>query len=165
MSGICVEYWQDTESVASRIICIICLTARLFKCFLNWHSHRLWVTVVTQLCRRFQCCLHGKGERKAVELDADVSMSVSFGCRYVWFNLPVASSLEPVAKRPCHSWAFDVLLANVAMGNKLPAMPNLFLPQTFIPTDPNFLRQSSRNTKYFWSGLNILHGFPHHLQS
>ena len=75
------------------------------------------------------------GEWKGVELDPDVSLSVSIGCCYVKINLPVASSLEPVAKHPCCLSTFDVLLANVARHDELPGKPKLFLPKFFIPTN------------------------------
>ena len=57
----------------------------------------------------------GKGEWKEAELDGDIGLSDSFDCRYVRFNLLVASSSKPVSKCPCRSSAAsDVLLANVA---------------------------------------------------
>ena len=93
----------------------------------------------------------GKGEWKGVELDADVSLSISFGCRYVQFSLPVTSSSEPVAKCPS---AFDVLFVNTVRHDELTEKPKLFLPQNFILTNrPNSFRQANGNTKYIWSGL------------
>ena len=54
------------------------------------------------------------------DLDADVSLSISFGCRYFWFNLLIASSTEPVVKCPYCSSAFNVLLVNAMGHDELP---------------------------------------------
>ena len=71
-----------------------------------------------------------------MELDADVSLSVSFGYCYVQFNLPVASLSEPVAKHPS---ALDVLLVNTARCDELPGKRKRFLPENFVLTDqPKF---------------------------
>ena len=90
-----------------------------------------------------------KSKWKGMDLDAGVSLSVSFGCHYVQFNLPIAGSLAPVVKHPCHSSAFDVLLASVAMHNKLSIKPKLFLPPQKISTQLTIIfRQLHGNTKY-----------------
>ena len=99
---------------------------------------------------------------KGVELNPDVSLSISFGHRYVQFSLPVASSSEPVAKCPS---PFNVLLANVVRRDELPARhkelpekPKLFLPKKISPqrTDPNFFRQSSGNKIFLvWPNIHL----------
>ena len=68
-------------------------------------GHSVMPTVLVLLSAR-------KGKWKGLELDADVSLSVSLGYRYIWFNLPIASSSKPLAKHPCHSSVLDVLPAN-----------------------------------------------------
>ena len=80
--------------------------------------------------------LLGKGKWKGVEPDADVSLSVSFGCCYVWLNLLIVSSLELVAKHRCCSFTFNVLLANVARHTTLPGKPKIISPKiNFILTN------------------------------
>ena len=76
-----------------------------------------------------------KASVKGAKLDAKVSWSVSFGLCYVWFDLPMASSSEPVAKHLCHSSAFDGLLANMARHDELRGKPNYFFQKRFIPTN------------------------------
>ena len=63
----------------------------------------------------------GKGEQKIVRREDDINLSVSFGCRYIKFQV-TAFVVEPPTKcvcpdRPC---AFDTLLANAAKWDCLP---------------------------------------------
>ena len=64
----------------------------------------------------------GKGEWKTVRCEDDISLSVSFGCRYIKFHL---SSLveEPPSKRVCpdRRCAFETLLQNAAKRDCLPS--------------------------------------------
>ena len=92
--------------------------------------------------------LSGKGEWKGVEINADVSLSASFVCCYVWFNLPIAISSELVAKHPS---AFDVLLVNAARPDELPGKPKLFLSKNFLfqPTDPSFIGSREETQSIF----------------
>ena len=94
----------------------------------------------------------GKGEWKGVELDVDVSLRISFGCCYIQFNLPVASSSELVAKHPS---AFDMLLASVARHDKLPGKPGLFLPKFFNSdqSTPIFRQLSGNKIFLVWPNV------------
>ena len=101
--------------------------------------------------------LSWKGEWKGAELNTDISWSVSFGWRYIWFKLPMAGSLEPVAKHLSQSSAFDGLLANVARHNELCGKPNYFFQKnSFRLTNPNFFRHSRGNKIFLvWPNLTF----------
>ena len=116
MSGICVECWRAQCVIPWQLHCV--LDSLTFQALFEsiqlssvgncGHSVMLTVSVLPSV----------KGEWTRVQLDADVSLSTSFGCCNIQFNLPNVSSSEPVPKYPS---AFNVLLENVARCNELPA--------------------------------------------
>ena len=134
----------------SHCCCIMCLTFQALFEPIQLSSvgdcgHSVMPTVLVLLSVKGRC--------KGVELDTDISLSVSFGCQYSWFNLPTAISFELVVKHPCCPSTFDVLPVNTVRQVELPGKPKLFLPKSFPPTDqPNFL-WTAEQKEYFWSGL------------
>ena len=69
--------------------------------------------------RKVLLLMSGKVDQAGVNLDADISLSFSFGSSYIWFNPPISSSSEQMTKHPCFSSVFDVLLVNAAMHDVL----------------------------------------------
>ena len=133
--------------------CVVCMTAWLFKRFLNQYSYHLCDSGHS-VKPTVSVSPSGRGEWKGAELNADLSLSISFGCRWIWFNLPIASSSELVAMHPCCSSAFDVLLANAARCNDFFGKPKLFFLKHFSQlTSPNFLGSQAKTQSIFGLAL------------
>ena len=109
------------------------------------HSVKPTVSVLTS----------GNGEWKGMELDADVSLSISFGCHYYSFSsaspLTVHWSWWPSAHAVhqhsmCCLWMWQNLMSF------LHGKPKLFLPEILFLPSPIVLG-SWAGAKYFWYDL------------
>ena len=122
MAGICIECWLDLRCVVQQTL----LRVPESTTFRELFRKKVASKVVSRDCHEELLAVSvspmGKGEWKTVRCEEKISLIVSFGCRYIKFQLSQLAE-EPPAKHVCPNrhCAFGTLLQNAAKHDCLPS--------------------------------------------
>ena len=110
MAGVCVERWLDLCCVVQQTFLHVPESTTFQELFTKEVASKLARGDCLEEALTVSVSPTGKGEWKTARCE-DISLSASFGCRYIKFHL---SSLveEPLSKRVCpdRRCAFETLL-------------------------------------------------------
>ena len=100
MAGVCVECWLDLRCFDQQTLLRVPESTTFRELFTKEVASKLASGDCLEESLTVSVSPTGKGEWKTVRCEDDISLSVSFGCRYIKFHL---SSLveEPPSKRVC----------------------------------------------------------------
>ena len=122
MAAVCIECWVDLRCVVQQTLLRVPESTTFWELF----SKEVASKFISRDCHEESLAVsvspRGKGEWKTVRCEDDISLSVSFGCRYIKFQLsPLVE--EPPSKRACadRRCAFETLLQNAAKRDCLPS--------------------------------------------